>query len=77
MARAAHLCGVIGRALQRQFAALGAENEEGGGSGERGGRALSLFALTGRMTRRQAAKLFYQICGARAWPLAHLAVPRA
>ena len=25
---------------------------------------LSLFALTARMTRKEAAQLFYQVCGA-------------
>ena len=58
------------RALQRQFTELGVGSDEGSGSDEEGAQvhALSLFALTGRMTRRQAAKLFYQICGACVLP---------
>jgi hypothetical protein len=58
------------RMLQRNFDAMGIHAEEpdqdagsdlGSGGAQQG---LSLFALTSAMTRLQAAKLFYQICGA-------------
>ena len=55
--------------LQRNFDALGIkaeEPDEDAGSSSNGGapKGLSLFALTSAMTRLQAGKLFYHICGA-------------
>lgn len=50
------------RALQKQFA----EQEKASG----GTLSLSVDALTAAMTKREAAKIFYQICGAPSLPRA-------
>ena len=57
------------RALQKQFA----EQEKATG----GTHLLSMDALTAAMTKRKAARIFYQICGAPLLPCALFGVSSA